>query len=179
MYKTLIIVKFISSFISVVNMKIFYISYHGQQIFCLDSIKKYFNKIKSSASYCSLSCRVFMLALIPLFLHLLLLQEMILTYILAYVYHLSPDFLSFTQIMFPLGYIAHGHIVHGPEDTTYMATYLLLIQPDMATNFRPIKSIPAKQKTKVCKNQMSQFYIFQISISWLALFISNDHRKNK
>ena len=63
-----------------------------------------------------------MLALIPLFLHLLLLQEMILTYILAYVYHLSPDFLSFTQIMFPLGYIAHGHIVHGPEDTTYMAT---------------------------------------------------------
>ena len=59
-----------------------------------------------------------------------------------------PRFPSFTQIMFPLGYIAHGHIVHGPEDTTYMATYLLLIQPDMATNFRPIKSIPAKQKNQ-------------------------------
>ena len=72
-----------------------------------------------------------------------------------------PRFSLFTQIMFPLGYIAHGHMIHGPEDTTYMATYLLLIQPDMATNFRPIKSIPAKQKNKDCKNQMSQFYIFR------------------
>ena len=138
MYKTLIIVKFISSFISLVNMKNFYISYHGQQIFCLDRIKKYFNKIKSTASYCSLSCRVFMLAQTPLFLHLLLLQEMILTYILAYVYHLSPDFLSFTQIMFPLRHLARGHTIHGPEDSIYMATYLLFAQPDMATSLIPI-----------------------------------------
>ena len=67
-----------------------------------------------------------------------LLQEMILTYILAYVYHLSPDFLSFTQIMFPLRLLARGHTIHGPEDTIYMATYLLFTQPDMATSFIPI-----------------------------------------
>ena len=117
-----------------------------------------------------------MLALIPLFLHLLLLQEMILTYILAYVYHLSPNFLAFTQIMFPLGYIARGHTVHGPEDTTYMATYLLLVLPDMTTNFRPITPIPAQQKTKVCKNQILHFLV---SIFRLALFYLNGHRKNK
>ena len=86
---------------------------------------------------------------------------MILTYILAYVYHLSPDFLSFTQIMFPLGYIAHGHIIHGPEDTTYIAAYLLLIQPVMATNFRPIKSIPAKQKTMFAKTKCRNFTFFR------------------
>ena len=67
-----------------------------------------------------------------------LLQEMILTYFLAYVYHLSPDFLSFTQIMFPLRHLARGHTIHGPEDTIYMATYLLFTQPDMATSLIPI-----------------------------------------
>ena len=50
-----------------------------------------------------------------------------------------PQFSLFTQIIFPLGYIARGHTVHGPEETTYMATYLLLVLPDMTTNFRPMK----------------------------------------
>ena len=67
-----------------------------------------------------------------------------------------PQFSLFTQIIFPLGYMARGHTVHGPEETTYMATYLLLVLPDMTTNFRPIKSIPAQQKTKTCKNQILQ-----------------------
>ena len=66
-----------------------------------------------------------------------------------------PRFSLFYANYVPLGYIAHGHIIHGPEDTTYMATYLLFIQPDMATNFRPIKSIPAKQKTKDGKSSFN------------------------
>ena len=102
-----------------------------------------------------------MLALIPLFLHLLLLQEMILTYILAYVYHLSPDFLSFTQITFPLGYIAHGHIVHGPEDTTYMATYLLLIQPDMATILDQSNQFQLSKNQSLQKNKCRNFTFFR------------------
>ena len=39
--------------------------------------------------------------------------------------------------MFPLRHLTRGHTIHGPEDTIYMATYLLFTQPDMATSLIP------------------------------------------
>ena len=101
-----------------------------------------------------------------------LLQEMILTYFLAYVYHLSPDFLSFTQIMFPLRHLARGHTIHGPEDTIYMATYLLFTQPDMATSLIPITvftidSVQFQLRKKIAK---IKFYNFRLESILLTTY---------